>query len=167
MSQFIKYQEKSFRGGDRLDSVINKDIGSYLKTNELNKEDKERFMYIEALKSDFRNQNKHLGYNEFSDDNESNNEIIHQEPYKKDYKKANKNDNKYMIFQNSDDNKEQFESPIIEECECNNNNKNNNIVLIIFVVLFVIILGLIILLKTTKSSNMIEMINKLKTSSQV
>lgn len=191
MTQFIKYQEKDYRGGDRLNSVINKDIGSYLKNNELNSDDKERFIQIEAMKSDFRNQNRcpcHYinkynnnsinNSNDDDSDNNHNDDSINNandesdddsndntnEKYKKSITPScseNKNNKKCKYFI-----RENFDESLMNECECDSNEKNNNTVLIIFIVLFIIILGLIILLKVTKSSSIIELIKKIKCHSQ-
>ena len=56
MSQFLKYIEKPYRGGDRLDSIINVAIGK--EENDLNELKKEHFQRMEKMKSEFRNQNR-------------------------------------------------------------------------------------------------------------
>lgn len=142
MTQFIKYKEKEFTGGNRLDAVVNKDIGSYLKNNELNKVDRERFMQIESMKADFRNQNRFINENYLKDNNESypkdNNENQNRCPchYNENYIKPivdYTNEGKYKKFKsytpvssyNSDD-KESFENNENNENNVNNELSENN-----------------------------------------
>lgn len=180
MSQFIEYQEKAYIGGDRLNSVVNKEVGSYLKNNILNNEDKERFLEIENMKSEFRNQNRFVNSNrcrcfdethsDDSDDdsNENYRKSIVLDPYDED--KGSKKYNPYIIKNNStetfkDTSKDIYkdtenDNELIEDCELSTSSKNNTTLLIVFIVLLIIVIGLIMLLKFTKSNSIVDLIKK-------
>ena len=174
MSQFIEYQEKAYIGGDRLNSVVNKEVGSYLKNNILNNEDKERFLEIENMKSEFRNQNRFVNSNrcrcfdethsDNSDDdsNENYRKSIVLDPYDED--KGSKKYNPYITKNNSTETYKSIlrenDNELIEDCELSTSSKNNTTLLIVFIILLIIVIGLIMLLKFTKSNSIVDLIKK-------
>ena len=151
MTQFLKYIEKPYLGGDRLDSVINKTIGT---ENEIDRLKTEHFLRIEGMKSEFRNQNRNSSPERFVQSSQNQNL---QENLKNSQEKPNLGSNQTENLPNKTEGSDQNEIVVVD-CPENSEKSNNTKLLIVFIILFFIVFGLIILLKFTNSSNIIELI---------
>lgn len=157
MTQFLKYIEKPYLGGDRLDSVINKTIGT---ENEIDRLKTEHFLRIEGMKSEFRNQNRNSSPERFVQSSQNQNL---QENLKNSQEKPNLGSNQTENLPNKTEGSDQNEIVVVD-CPENSEKSNNTKLLIVFIILFFIVFGLIILLKFTNSSNIIELIKNFNSS---